>query len=78
METLAELLCDFANYRKIDGCEKNGIKKLEMKKVGINGLDSFDKEYRFSTKGENYSSHLGDKEYRFETYSITVSLHKAI
>ena len=75
---MAELLCDFANYRKIDGCEKNGIKILEMKRVVINGQDSFDKEYPFSAKDENNSNILGDKEYRFETYSITVPPHKAI
>ena len=77
-DPLGELLCDFVNYRKIDGCAKNGINKLEVKRVGINGQgDSFAKEYSFSAEDKSHSSVLGDKEYRFETYSITVPPHKA-
>ncbi len=67
-DPLAELLCDFANYRKIDGCVKNGINKLEIKRVGINGQESYAKEYNFSPKDESHSTFIVDKEYRFETY----------
>ncbi len=38
-EPLGKLICDFVNYRKIDGCAKNGIHNPDMKKGGINGQD---------------------------------------
>ena len=47
MEELGQVICDYANYRSIDGCVKNGIKPLEIRKIGINGQDNRKNVYKF-------------------------------
>ena len=47
MEELGQVICNYANYRSIDGCVKNGIKPLEIRKVEINGQENRKDVYKF-------------------------------